>query len=128
GLSMGGMIAQELALVAPDRVKSLVLVSTLARSDTWFRGTLEAFALIRKQVPDTAAFFEAILPWWVGHRFHEQGERVAWLRWLLRQNPHPQTLDAFLRQLGATARHDALGRLAEIRCPVLVLVGEDDCV
>jgi pimeloyl-ACP methyl ester carboxylesterase len=128
GLSMGGMIAQELALLAPERVKSLALVSSLARSDAWFRGTLEAFALIRKQVADTAAFFDAILPWWVGYRFFEQGERAAWLRWLLRQCPHPQRPDGFLRQLDAAARHDALGRLAAIGCPVLVLVGEDDCV
>jgi pimeloyl-ACP methyl ester carboxylesterase len=128
GLSLGGMIAQELALAVPERVKSLALVSTLGRADAWFRATLNAFGLIRRQVADTAAFFEVILPWWVSHRFSEQPERVAWLNWLLRQNPNPQRLDGFQRQLEATRGHDALERLPDIRCPVLLLAGEDDSI
>jgi pimeloyl-ACP methyl ester carboxylesterase len=128
GLSLGGAIAQELALAAPRRVKRLVLMNTLARADDWFRGTLRAFALIRRQVAGTAAFFDAILPWWVSHRFFEHSERISWLRALLRQNPYPQRLDGFLRQLEALAHHDAAERLRQIACPVLVMDGEDDCV
>jgi len=128
GLSMGGMIAQELALAAPHLVKGLVLVDTLARADEWFRGTLTAFEAIRRQVPDTAAFFETILPWWVSHRYFEASDRVTWLRWLLHQNPHPQRLDGFLRQIEAMRAHDALERLQRIGCPVLIVSGEDDGV
>jgi pimeloyl-ACP methyl ester carboxylesterase len=128
GLSLGGMIAQELALAAPQRVHSLVLVNTLARTDDWFAGTLRAFELIRRQVPDTPAFFEAILSWWVSHRFFEGSERCTWLRWLLHQTPHSQRLDGFLRQLEAIRGHDTLDRLAGIACPTLILSGEDDGV
>jgi 3-oxoadipate enol-lactonase len=128
GLSMGGAIAQELTLLAPQRVRSLVLVDTLARADAWFRDQLRAFALIRCQVADTSAFFDAILPWWVSHRFFDGSERVSWLRAFLRQNPHPQSLDGFLRQLDALSRHDTGDRLRGIACPVLVMVGEDDYV
>jgi pimeloyl-ACP methyl ester carboxylesterase len=128
GLSMGGAIAQELVLAAPECVKSLILMDTLARADEWFRGTLRAFELIRRQVADTAAFFEAILPWWVSPRFFDESDRVSWLRALLRQNPHPQRLEGFLRQLEALTRHDATDRLRAIACPVLIGIGEDDCV
>jgi pimeloyl-ACP methyl ester carboxylesterase len=128
GLSMGGMIAQELALSNPELVKSLALVSTLGRSDDWFGATLRAFELIRHQVPDTGAFFEAVLPWWVSHQFFADSGRTTWLRWFLRQNPNAQPQENFLRQLDAVRRHDALARLPGIKCPVLILVGEDDAI
>lgn len=128
GLSMGGMIAQELALLEPALVKSLVLVNTLGMADDWFRGTLHAFEMIRRQVADTPAFFEAVLPWWVSHHFFADSGRITWLCWLLRQNPHPQRLEGFLRQLEAIRRHDTLDRLSQITCPVLILAGDDDLI
>jgi pimeloyl-ACP methyl ester carboxylesterase len=128
GLSMGGMIAQELALALPELVASLMLVNTLGRADDWFQGTLRAFELIRLQVPTTAAFFDAVLPWWVSPQFFAESGRTTWLRWLLQQNPHPQSLEGFLRQLEAIRRHDVLDRLHGIKCPVLILAGEDDSI
>jgi pimeloyl-ACP methyl ester carboxylesterase len=128
GLSLGGMIAQELALRHPRRVRGLCLAGTLARADDWFRATLATYGHIRRQVADTPAFFEALLPWLVSHRFFEAATKVEWLRAILRQSPYPQRIDGFFRQFDAIRGHDTLARLSGIHCPALVAVGEDDMI
>jgi 3-oxoadipate enol-lactonase len=126
GLSLGGMMAQELALRHPHRVLSLVLSNTLARCDEWFSHLLDAFCLIRKQVPDTPRFFEAVLPWLVSHRYFEQPGTVEWLKALFFRNPYPQKAEGFYRQIEAIRTHNVLDRLGQVRCPALVVAGEDD--
>jgi 3-oxoadipate enol-lactonase len=128
GMSLGGMIAQEMAVRYPGRVASLFLSGTLARADLWFNATLDTYALIRRQVPDTGAFFVALLPWLVSQHFFESADRVEWLRALLRQNPNPQREEGFFRQFEAMRGHDVVDRLPAVRCPVLVAVGEDDLI
>jgi pimeloyl-ACP methyl ester carboxylesterase len=127
-LSLGGMIALELAVRHPSRVHSLFLVGTVGRADAWFHATLDAYSHIRRQVADMAGFLMAMQPWLVSHRFFESPSKVEWLQAFLKQSAFPQKIDGFFRQIEAIRGHDVLDRASAVRCPVGVVVGEDDLI
>ena len=96
GVSMGGRIAIALTLKHPERVQSLILVSTFA-----------------KRLP---------LTW--RRRFLLDNPVMRVLRAMGTRYPQPQY--AFLRQLQASRDYDASDRLHEIRIPTLILHGRND--
>lgn len=126
GLSMGGMIAQELALNYPDRVLTLQLHATLARLDPFVRAVgeslLKARATLRRE-----EFVQALLPWLLCPRtYAERPELVELIVQRLVENPYPASLTGLTRQAEACWAHDALDRLGRIRCPTLITVGAED--
>jgi 3-oxoadipate enol-lactonase len=126
GVSMGGMIAQELALNHPQRVQSLHLGCTLARPDAYLQAVSAAWRELRARL-DREATLRAIGPWlFAAVTYNERPEFVETIFQSALANPHPQTLTGFLRQGEAIQHHDTLDRLASIRCPTLVSAAEDD--
>ena len=123
GRSMGGMVAQELALLAPERLSCLVLVSTTARSDRHLAGVFELWAhMAESRVPPAVRHQSAML-WCLGSRALEDDASVrAYLEWKSRAD-RP---DDYALQARACARHDALDRLPGLRVPTLVVSGTDD--
>jgi len=128
GVSMGGMVAQRLALDHPDRVASLVLGSTTA---VGLRGAppwrlLGAGALRPLVGPERT--WELLAPaLYAAQTLRDRPELVAEdLRTRGDELQDPRTVAA---QLLAVAGHNALGRLAELAgLGVTILHGAQDAV
>jgi pimeloyl-ACP methyl ester carboxylesterase len=127
GFSMGSLIAQELALRHPELVRSLVLMSTWARPDAYFRSMTAFWRWMAEVAPSERAMFEAFFLWIYTPRAHADGTVAQIIEEAL-AFPHPQSTEAFQRQLDAFRTHETLDRLPEIVAPTLVLAGEIDLV
>jgi 3-oxoadipate enol-lactonase len=125
GLSMGGTIAQELALAAPERVRTLTLCVTFGGGGAWGRAQGEAWSR-RVAAMSREERVEELMLLCFSEAFYEQPEQVAFLREALLANPHPQEAEAFARQLRATSRHEARDRLDGLALPVHVIGAEQD--
>jgi pimeloyl-ACP methyl ester carboxylesterase len=125
GFSGGSATAQHLALRHPELVRSLVLVSTWARMDAFGRSMIGMFKWLAEVVPSERQMLEAFFLWIYTARAHEDGTVDAIIDEAL-AFPHPQSPEAFVRQLEAWEVHDTVDRLAEVAVPTLVVAGGED--
>jgi pimeloyl-ACP methyl ester carboxylesterase len=124
GISMGGAIAQELAIHHPEKVGSLILISTWAKADT-FRRELGECRLRAAKAGNRDAFWREHLLWCFTHDFYEEHRAtVNAARTFLAKTVQPAY--ALARQTEAVINHDALNRLHRIQAPTLVVVGDED--
>jgi 3-oxoadipate enol-lactonase len=122
GVSMGGMVAQELALRQPARVRGLVLGGTTPGGPFAPRlGVADVYAIARGGVEERG--FRAPLLFSPEFR-RAQPERV---RELVRSfSAHRSSAAAISAQTLASARFSSLSRLGRLRAPTLVMHGERD--
>ncbi len=124
GISLGGMIAQELVLAAPDRVDKLVLCSTTAGGPQSVPMPEKTLALMGKLDLDPQEamrlFVENALS--ASPPDGLVDEIVAY------RTANPPDGAGWYAQASAGAAHDALARLGDIRVPTLVIHGTADNV
>jgi len=123
---MGGMIAQELVLARPERVRSLHLACTFARPDAYMLALNSAWREMRIGLGRESTLRTLGLWLFSPTTYAERPEFIEVMLENSLANPYPQSLAGFLRQGEAVASHDATDRLGAIRCPTLVSVAEDD--
>lgn len=128
GLSMGGTIAQHVALAHPDRVSALVLGVTWARPLEFMRRQ-DDLARVIVEARGADSLFEVSLLRMFTPKFFEMGAQ-ALDRMVRALNapgaPAGPTAGTLLAQIDALTKHDVLDRLGSIECPTLVLGGKMD--
>jgi 3-oxoadipate enol-lactonase len=128
GISLGGMVAQEVALRHPDRVSSLVLGATSAGGWRAHPPEFDVLDFLRQRL-------------WMGHeeaarhsvRFNygercraEHPERIE--EDVAQRLAHPFPTQAYRAQMWATTTHDSYRRLHRIQAPTLVVHGSEDAM
>jgi len=126
GHSLGGAVAQELALGTPARVRSLGLVDTWARNDDYLRALFRTWQRLRERY-DLREFAEGATLFALGHTFVNTVGLETLVAMALAA-PNPQDPPAFARQVDADLAHDTADRLGRIACPTLVIAGEEDTI
>ncbi len=126
GISLGGMIAQEIALRHPDRVGRLVLGATTpggAGAIPADPETLEFFQR-RGRMPAEEAVWASVPYNYSARTRDEHGDRIA--QDVRRRLRFPIEPEPYAAQLAAALGHDTHERVAQIRAPTLVVHGEED--
>ena len=123
GHSMGGYIAFEIMRQAPERVAKLALLNTQARSDTPEATTRRRTMMARARGGEYRAMLDELFPGFV----HPSRREDATLRQLVYDMGEDVGAEAFVRQQEAIiSRPDSRPVLATIKCPTLVLSGDED--
>lgn len=129
GVSMGGMIAQELVLNYPEKVEKLVLCSTNCGGTKSVPPSEEVLGML---TADRSAFSpEEIVRMWIPLLFTEDFIKKnpdlveLSIRQMLRA---PISNEAFTRQLNAIMEFDTYERLPQIKVPTLVLQSKRDAL
>ena len=122
GVSMGGMIAQHLAVDYPERVEKLILTVTCARPNPILTESVEEW-MDQARRGDHAALMDSNLRRIYSEKYYRQNK---WLIPFIGKLTKPKSYDRFLVQANACLTHNAYEKLAGIHTPTLVIGGEQD--
>jgi len=126
GISMGGMIAQELALAHPEQVRTLTLGCTYCggpESTQPQPGVLQGLAEAMMSGDRTRALRAG---WEINVSQEMAGDEDAYEAFLAIAQQRAVAVPVVLAQLQACTAHDTSTRLAELSVPTLVIHGTED--
>ena len=122
GVSMGGMIAQYLAIDYPEKVNRLILTVTSARPNPVLTESIAEWVSCAKRDDHTALMDSNV------RRIYSDGyyRKNKWMVPIMGKLTKPKSYDRFYIQADACLTHDAYESLNQIQAPTLVIGGEKD--
>jgi pimeloyl-ACP methyl ester carboxylesterase len=126
GISLGGMIAQELVLRHPERVDALVLGATTPGGDAAVAADDATLAFFRRraEMPAEEAVWASV-PYNYGERTRaKHADRIG--ADVAERLRYPIEPEPYVAQLDAALGHDTADRLGQIDAPTLVVHGDAD--
>lgn len=124
GRSMGGAIAQIMALDYPDRVRSLLITASFGKLDRYGHQILYNInEVVKAQGYGPAAKHQSLF-FFPPRYFNENREQLDAFEAGLADTDRP--VRGYVHSTHACLTHDALDRLGEVKCPTLVLAGGQD--
>lgn len=124
GISQGGMIAQYLAIDYPDKVEKLVLGVTVAKQTDTLQSVVGSWIEMAKNNDYKSLSIDTIEKTYTEKAL----KRYRPMYPALSRIGKPKSFERFLIQANACLTHNAYDELHKIKCPTLVLGGDDDKV
>ena len=124
GVSMGGMIAQHLAIDYPEKVGKLILTVTSARPNPILRSSIGEWVSCAKPGHHTA-FMDSNVRRIYSEEYYRKNK---WLVPIMGKLTKPKSYERFFIQADACLKHNAFENLHQIQAPTLVIGGEKDNV
>ena len=122
GVSMGGMIAQWLAIDFPEKVNKLILAVTSSRPNPILLESIDEWVALAEK-GDHGGFMDSNL-----RRIYSEGyyRKNKWMAPIVGKLTKPKSYERFFLLARACREHDAWAHLPEITAPVLIVGGEQD--
>ncbi|MFQ5455696.1 MAG: alpha/beta fold hydrolase [Nitrospirota bacterium] len=126
GFSMGGLIAQKIAIKYPERVNSMILASTAAELSPKAKQIISVWRRMLQEKINPETYLRQQFLWVFTDRFLANDEQVSSLVDIFLRHPFAQTLHGFSGQANACLEHNTSNQLQQINIPTLILVGSED--
>lgn len=126
GHSLGGCIAQQMAIMAPEKINKMIVACARAKPNALANMALTTRAKLQRNGVSAELLAEYVMPLLFCEAFlKNEIQMKGFIQWTV-QNPHAQSSMGFEHQLHAVKTHDVSTHLSEIKTPTLVIAGDED--
>lgn len=126
GHSLGGLMALEIAGLAPDRVTSATVLASGRIRSPRTDGVFDALLNIRRAPMGEEMWLRSLYPWIFGQAFFKDPQNVETALAASLAYPYAQTVDAMAHQIDAFRGYRPQATLDQIITPTLVIYAGQD--